>query len=55
MTGQPIKINIRSGGFTLVEILIAIFILGLVLATVYASYSGILKTSHQNGRRRQHL
>jgi general secretion pathway protein J len=36
----------RSGGFTLVEILIAIFILGLVMATVYASYSGILTTSH---------
>jgi general secretion pathway protein J len=35
------------GGFTLVEILIAIFILGLVMATVYVSYSGILKTSHQ--------
>jgi len=37
----------RDRGFTLIEILIAIFILGLVLATVYASYSGILKTSHQ--------
>jgi general secretion pathway protein J len=36
----------RSGGFTLVEILIAIFILGLVMATVYASYSSILTTSH---------
>ena len=47
MTGQPIKLNIRSGGFTLVEIMIAIFILGLVMATVYVSYSGILKTSHQ--------
>src|SRR5208283_3104064 len=34
-------------GFTLVEILIAIFILGLVMATVYVSYSGILKTAHQ--------
>ena len=47
MTGQPIKINIRERGFTLIEILIAIFILGLVLATIYASFSGILKTSHQ--------
>jgi len=47
MASQPIKINIRDRGFTLIEILIAIFILGLVLATVYASYSGILKTSHQ--------
>ena len=47
MASQPIKLNIRSCGFTLVEILIAIFILGLVMATVYVSYSGILKTSHQ--------
>jgi general secretion pathway protein J len=47
MTIQPLKINIHARGFTLIEILIAIFILGLVLATVYASYSGILKTSHQ--------
>jgi general secretion pathway protein J len=37
----------RSGGFTLVEILIAIFILSLVMATVYVSYSGTLKTTHQ--------
>jgi prepilin-type N-terminal cleavage/methylation domain-containing protein len=34
-------------GFTLVEVMISIFILGLVMATVYVSYSGILKTSHQ--------
>jgi general secretion pathway protein J len=34
-------------GFTLVEILIAIFILSLVMATVYVSYTGILKTSRQ--------
>lgn len=47
MTGQLMKKIIRSKGFTLVEILIAIFILGLVMATVYVSYSGILKTSHQ--------
>ena len=39
--------KISNSGFTLVEILIAIFILGLVMATVYVSYSGILKTSHQ--------
>lgn len=34
-------------GFTMVEILIAIFILGLVMVTVYASYTGILRTSRQ--------
>ena len=37
----------QSRGFTLVEILIAIFILSLVMATVYVSYSGTLKTTHQ--------
>jgi len=44
---RRIKKNITHNGFTLVEILIAIFILGLVMSTVYVSYSGILKTSHQ--------
>lgn len=39
--------HLSGGGFTLVEILIAIFILSLVLATVYVSYTGTLKTSHQ--------
>jgi general secretion pathway protein J len=34
-------------GFTLVEILIAIFILSIVMATVYVSYSGTLKTARQ--------
>ena len=43
MTGQPIKENLRVSGFTLVEIMIAILILGLVLSTVYAAYSGIMK------------
>ena len=47
MTNRLIKKIIRVNGFTLVEILIAIFILGMVLATVYASYNGILKTTHQ--------
>jgi general secretion pathway protein J len=37
----------QSRGFTLVEILIAIFILSVVMATVYVSYSDVLKTSHQ--------
>jgi general secretion pathway protein J len=33
-----------SRGFTLLEILIAIFILGIVLTTIYAAYSGTLNT-----------
>ena len=32
----------HSRGFTLLEIMIAIFILGVVLSTIYASYSGTL-------------
>jgi general secretion pathway protein J len=47
MIGQTSKKINPSVGFTLVEILIAIFILSLVMATVYASYTGILKTSRQ--------
>ena len=43
MTGQSIKNNIRPKGFTLVEILIAILILGIVLSTVYAAYSSTMK------------
>jgi len=43
MTGQPIKENLRVSGFTLVEIMIAILILGLVLSTVYAAYSSTMK------------
>ena len=43
MTDQPMKKNIRVSGFTLVEILIAIFILGLVMSTVYVAYSGTMK------------
>ena len=39
--------QLRIGGFTLVEILIAIFILSLVMTTVYVSYTGILKNSRQ--------
>jgi general secretion pathway protein J len=46
MTGQPMKNNIRSKGFTLVEIMIAILILGLVLSTVYTSYSYTMKIVH---------
>lgn len=33
----------RNKGFTLIEILIAIFILGIVLSTVYASYTGTFR------------
>ena len=43
MTSQSIKKNISSKGFTLVEILIAILILGIVLSTVYAAYSSTMK------------
>lgn len=39
--------KIISRGFTLVEILIAIFILSLVMATVYVSFTGTLKNSRQ--------
>jgi general secretion pathway protein J len=43
MTPQP---RIRKGssrGFTLIEILLAIVILGMVLSAVYAAYSGTMK------------
>jgi prepilin-type N-terminal cleavage/methylation domain-containing protein len=46
LQGMSVFQQPRSG-FTLVEVMISIFILGLVMATVYVSYSGILKTSHQ--------
>lgn len=34
----------RSKGFTLIEILITVFILAIVLSTVYASYTGTFRT-----------
>jgi general secretion pathway protein J len=34
-------------GFTLVEILLAILILGIVLSTIYASYTGTLRVTRQ--------
>jgi general secretion pathway protein J len=46
MIDQPIKKNIRVSGFTLIEIMIAILILGLVLSTVYAAYSSTMKIVH---------
>jgi prepilin-type N-terminal cleavage/methylation domain-containing protein len=46
MTDRPIKKSAHTKGFTLVEILIAILILGLVLSTVYAAYSYAMKMVH---------
>ncbi len=46
MTGQSTKKNGRVSGFTLVEIMIAILILGLALSTVYVSYSYTMKMVH---------
>ncbi|MGB5217214.1 MAG: prepilin-type N-terminal cleavage/methylation domain-containing protein [Smithella sp.] len=37
----------RRTGFTLVEVLISIFILSVVMSTVYVAYSGTLKVSRQ--------
>jgi general secretion pathway protein J len=34
--------HLRSRGFTLIEIMLAVFILGLVLSTIYAAYSGTM-------------
>lgn len=44
---QQMGVFKQSHGFTLLEILIAIFILAVVMTTVYASYTGILKTARQ--------
>jgi general secretion pathway protein J len=35
--------NALAGGFTLIEILLAVFILGIVMSTVYASYTGTFR------------
>ena len=43
MSAGSSTIHDQSRGFTLVEILIAIFILGIVLTTIYAAYSGTLR------------
>ena len=40
---RPRSICARPKGFTLIEILIAVFILGIVLSTVYASYTGTFR------------
>jgi len=42
-------IKSRQNGFTLIEILIAILILGTVLATVYAAYTGTLRIVKDTG------
>ena len=55
MTGKRMKKNTRTGvfqqprlsGFTLVEVLIATLILGLVISTVYVSYTSVLRNSRQ--------
>ncbi|MBN1663825.1 MAG: prepilin-type N-terminal cleavage/methylation domain-containing protein [Deltaproteobacteria bacterium] len=42
----------RTSGFTLIEILIAVFILSVVISTVYAAYTGtfrIIRDSEYNG------
>lgn len=43
MTSSILKRKLNFGGFTLIEILIAITIMGMVLTTVYAAYSGTMK------------
>jgi general secretion pathway protein J len=42
MRDQTSDSRFRSQGFTLLEILIAVFILGIVLTTIYAAYTGVL-------------
>ncbi len=42
MSSRPSTRPSRAQGFTLLEVLIAVFILGVVLTTVYAAYSGVL-------------
>jgi len=43
MSAWPSLSSSDSRGFTLMEILIAIFILGIVLTTIYGAYSGVLR------------
>src|SRR5512145_2687903 len=43
MSVRPSIPSPGSRGFTLMEILIAIFILGVVLTTIYSAYSGTLR------------
>lgn len=39
----------RNRGFTLIEILIAVLILGIVMSTVYASYTGTFRIIRETG------
>ncbi len=47
MKSQPSIPSRPSRGFTLIEILIAIFILGVVLTTIYAAYTGTMTVIKQ--------
>jgi general secretion pathway protein J len=38
---------VRNKGFTLIEILIAVLILGIVLSTIYAAYTGTIRLIHE--------
>ena len=49
MSERPSVHHHDSRGFTLLEILIAIFILGIVLTTIYAAYSGTLTVIKELG------
>ncbi|MCX7982034.1 MAG: prepilin-type N-terminal cleavage/methylation domain-containing protein [Syntrophales bacterium] len=44
---MPWKVRKIEGGFTLVEILIAVLILGVALSTVYLSYTGIFRMTRE--------
>jgi len=41
---------VKKKGFTLIEVLIAVLILGIVLTTVYASYSGTFRIIRETSR-----
>src|SRR5574340_80545 len=47
------KSSRRSRGFTLLEVLIAVFILSLVVSTVYAAYRGTFTVVHDTSDDRE--
>lgn len=47
MCSRPFIPSRLSRGFTLIEILIAVFILGVVLTTIYAAYTGTITVIRQ--------